>query len=159
MEQPLTEIANQHRIDNNSSLQVTQFVTFSVGSLSFGVNVEQVQEIIRNQPITPVPLAPKIVRGVVNLRGQIITAIDMRALLKLADFDPDKSPMNVVIRTGGEVLSLLVDRIGDVVDVSHSLFETTPETVPTHISQIVKGIFKLEHQLLFELDVSSYLTN
>lgn len=134
-----------------------QYVTFKVGKLFFGVDVAEVQEIIRTQPMTPVPLAPEIVRGLVNLRGQIISAIDMRALLKLGKFPEDSTPMNVVVRTEGEVVCFLVDGIGDVIDVDHSTFESTPETVSAHISRILQGVFKLEKQLLLIVHSSKCL--
>lgn len=102
--------------------------------------------------MTPVPLAPKTVRGLVNLRGQIITAIDMRALLGLASFGKDSTPMNVVVRAGGEVVSLLIDGIGDVLDVDHRSYEPTPETVNPHIASILEGVFKLERELLLILN-------
>lgn len=141
-----------------SSLTLSsQYVTFRVERILFGVEVEKVQEIIRSQPMTPVPLAPAIVRGLVNLRGQIITAIDMRSLLRLPPQETGAAPMNVVIRVNGEVVSLLVDAIGDVIDVDPGAFESTPETVATHIAQITQGVFKLERQLMLILDISSYI--
>lgn len=133
-----------------------QYVTFRVESLFFGVGVSKVQEIIRSQPMTPVPLAPEIVRGLVNLRGQIITAIDMRSMLRYEPFTENSSPMNVVIRTGSETISLLVDSIGDVIDVDPNAYESTPETVAPHIAQIVDGVFKLEKELLLILNTSSH---
>ncbi len=138
--------------DTPEILLASQYVTFRVGSMFFGVDVAQVQEIIRYQPMTPVPLAPDAIRGLVNLRGQIITAIDMRAQLKLEKFPEDSTPMNVVIRSGSEMVSLLVDGIGDVMDVDQRSFEPTPETVTPHIAAILHGVVKLEKQLLLLLN-------
>jgi purine-binding chemotaxis protein CheW len=134
-----------------------QYVTFRVGEMFFGVDVARVQEIIRHQPMTPVPLAPDIVRGLVNLRGQIITAIDMRALLQMDKFAVNSTPMNVVIQAGGEVLSLLVDGIGDVLDVNHRTYEPTPETVKPRLAAILDGVFKLDSQLLLILNTDNCL--
>ena len=132
-----------------------QYVTFVVGKMLFGVNLEEVQEIIRYQPLTPVPLAPKIVKGIVNLRGQIITAIDMRAVLNLGEFEEDSTPMNVIIKSGRDTMSLLVDKIGDVIDVDANSFEPTPETISENIKRIIDGVFKLDKQLLFILKAVS----
>lgn len=137
----------------------TQYVTFRVGSMFFGIGVAQVQEIIRHQPLTPVPLALEMVRGLVNLRGQIITAIDMRSMLQLEQFSETSTPMNVVIRTGGETISLLVDSIGDVIDIDRNSYEPTPETVAPQIAKILDGVLKLEKELLLILNTSSCLNS
>ncbi|NDC37958.1 MAG: chemotaxis protein CheW [Proteobacteria bacterium] len=133
----------------------TQYVTFRVGPLFFGVDVAQVQEVLRYQPMTPVPLAPAMVKGLVNLRGQIIAALDLREMLRLTPFASSERPMNVVIRTGTEVVSLLVDSIGDVMEVSPASYEEVPETVSAHLRSLVRGVFKLEEELLLAVDVQS----
>ena len=135
----------------------TQYVTFRAGSLYFGVDVAQVQEVLRYQPMTPVPLSPAMVKGLVNLRGQIITALDLREMLRLTPFAASDRPMNVVIRTGTEVVSLLVDSIGDVIEVSPSSFEAVPETVPGHLRALLVGVFKLETELLLPLEVGALI--
>ena len=145
---------------SGSSLETTspqenlakQYVTFRVGNLTFGVDVAHVQEVLRFQPMTPVPLAPLAVKGLVNLRGQIITAIDVRSLLRMPAIAEDTKPMNVVIKAEGEVLSLLVDAIGDVLEVDKRDFEETPETIAVHIRSIIQGVFKLKQSLLLILD-------
>lgn len=147
--------ANEFQSSSAHVQLAKQYVTFRVDRMFFGVDVSEVQEIIRHQPMTPVPLAPKTVRGLVNLRGQIITAIDMRSMLRLDRYADDSSPMNVVIRAGGETLSLLVDAIGDVIDVDHSTYEVTPETIAPHIAFVIDGVFKLEKELLLILKTES----
>jgi len=148
----------EHSVSNTSSQPHIQFdlprqyVTFRVGALFFGVDVAQAKEIIRYQAMTPVPLAPAFVRGLINLRGQIITAIDLRVLLQLTDTPPDGHPMNVVVQTGGETVSLLVDRVGDVIDIEQSWYEPTPETIPLHVRTLIRGVFKLKKELLLVLD-------
>jgi purine-binding chemotaxis protein CheW len=132
-----------------------QYVTFQVGDLNFGVDVEQVQEVLRYQPMTPIPLAPPEVKGLVNLRGQIITAIDVRSLLGMSASTSGKKSMNVVIRAEGEVVSLLVDSIGDVMETDDSDFEDTPATISGDIKAIVQGVFKLKDRLLLVLDGSA----
>jgi purine-binding chemotaxis protein CheW len=98
--------------------------------------------------MTPVPLAPAAVQGLVNLRGQIITAIDMRTLLAMTQKDDEEPPMNVVMRENSEVISLLVDSIGDVLEVSGEEYEAAPDTIPHYLRSIVSGLFKLEEGLL-----------
>ncbi len=129
-----------------------QLCTFALGDLSFGVDVKNVQEVIRYQAMTGVPLAPPTIRGLINLRGQIVTAIDMRARLGLPE-RPDALPMNVVVRTADGVVSLLVDEIGDVLRVEERVFERPPETMVGTFRELVQGVYKLEHQLLLLLDV------
>jgi purine-binding chemotaxis protein CheW len=128
-----------------------QICTFFMGSQAFGVPVSQVQEVIRFQAITPVPLAPEVVEGMINLRGQIVVALDLRRRLALSR-RVTGDPMNVVVRTAGGAVSLLVDKIGDVVEVNESSFEPPPPTVPQQTRQVLLGIYKLEGRLLHLLD-------
>jgi purine-binding chemotaxis protein CheW len=130
---------------------VQQICTFFIESQAFGVPVSQVQEVIRVQPITPVPLAPGVVEGMINLRGQIVIAIDLRRRLGLSR-RTSKDPMNVVVRTAAGAVSLLVDKIGDVVEVDESSFEPPPATVSLEDRQMILGIYKLETHLLHVLD-------
>src|ERR1051326_2248414 len=104
-----------------------QFCTFVLDGLYFGVEVKKVQEVIRYQEMTRVPLAPAVVQGLINLRGQIVTAIDLRRRLELRDRSGDRAPMNVVVRTDDGAVSLLVDDIGDVIKVQTDTFEPPPE--------------------------------
>lgn len=129
-----------------------QFCTFYLNNHMFGVKVEQVQEVFRYQEMTTVPLAPAVVRGLINLRGQIITAIDLRQRLGMVPMTGDKLPMNVVVRTEDGVVSLLVDEIGDVLEVSEDVYERPPETIPREVRQLVLGVYKLTGKLLLILD-------
>jgi purine-binding chemotaxis protein CheW len=129
-----------------------QFATFTLNSLFLGVDVLKVQEVIRYQTMTRVPTAPAMVEGLINLRGQIITAIDLRLRLDLPPRPEDKLPMNVVIRTDDGALSLLVDEIGDVVEIADGSFERIPETVTGVVRDLVTGVYKLEGKLLLILD-------
>ncbi len=130
----------------------TQFCTFYLGDLFFGVKVENVQEVFRYQEMTRVPLAPSVVRGLINLRGQIITAIDLRARLCLEKLPEGQMPMNVVVRTKEGVVSLLVDEIADVLEVSEDNFERPPDTIDKVTRELVYGVYKLENKLLLILD-------
>ena len=135
------------------SIDEQQFCTFFIDSLFFGVNVQRVQEVLRAQEMTRVPLAPPVVNGLINLRGQIVTAIDLRRRLELRDRASDRAPMNVVVRTDDGAVSLVVDEIGDVLNVPMSTFEPPPETVTGVARQLVRGIHKLDQRLLLILDI------
>lgn len=129
-----------------------QFCTFFVEGLYLGVEVSKVQEVIRFQEMTAVPLAPAIIAGLINLRGQIVTAIDLRTRLELQPRSADQLPMNVVIRTEDGAVSLLVDEIGDVVEVEDQLFETVPDTVTGPGRELINGVYKLKDRLLLLLN-------
>ena len=134
-----------------------QFCTFHLGSLYLGIEVLQVQEVIRAQEMTPVPLAPRAVTGLNNLRGQIVTAIDLRRRLGLPDRPAGTDAMNVVVRTDDGAVGLLVDEIGDVVEVSPEAFEAPPETLPQDARGLIRGVFKLPGGLLLALDTRQAL--
>jgi len=129
-----------------------QFCTFVLDGLYFGVEVKKVQEVIRYQEMTRVPLAPNVVRGLINLRGQIVTAIDLRRRLGLAERPADRLPMNVVVRGDDGAMSLLVDEIGDVVEVQEDSFERPPETLNGVARDLIRGAYKLKDRLLLMLD-------
>jgi purine-binding chemotaxis protein CheW len=129
-----------------------QFSTFFVADLFFGVDVLDVQEVLRFQPMTPVPQAPEVIEGLINLRGQIVTAIDMRRRLRLPTRAGDKSPMNMVVRTADGAVSLLVDEIGDVLEMDAASCEPTPENLDPAARELIRGVYKLKGQLLLILD-------
>jgi purine-binding chemotaxis protein CheW len=129
-----------------------QFCTFHLGSLYLGIEVLQVQEVIRPQEMTRVPLAPRAVIGLINLRGQIVTAIDLRRRLGLADRPDGCDAMNVVVRTDEGAVSLMVDEIGDVLEVAAEAFEAPPATLPAEARGLIRGVYKLPDGLLLVLD-------
>jgi purine-binding chemotaxis protein CheW len=133
--------------------QTEQFCTFFLDGHLFGVPVQQVQEVIRYQEMTRVPLVPEVVRGLINLRGQIVTAIDLRRRLGMGDRAADQLPMNVVVRTDDGALSLLVDEIGDVIEVDEKSFEEPPETLNGIQRDLIHGVHKLPERLLHVLDI------
>jgi purine-binding chemotaxis protein CheW len=137
---------------------VSQFCTFMVGDLFLGVEVLQVQEVIRSQHMTRVPLAPAAVTGLINLRGQIVIAIDLRRRLGLPGRDESALPMNVVVRTDDGAVSLLVDEIGDVIEVSADAFEPPLETLDASIRDVVNGIYKLADRLLLVVNIEHAVT-
>jgi purine-binding chemotaxis protein CheW len=135
----------------------SQFCTLIVGDQLFGIDVIRIQEIIGEQKITPVPLAPHKVVGLLNLRGEIVPAISLRASLALPERGLDEPRTHVVVRTEAGLSSLVVDGIGGVVDVDDSTFEEPPDTLAGAARELVRGVHKLEHHLLLELDVDKAL--
>lgn len=131
-----------------------QFATFFLNGLYFGIEVLKVQEVIRYQEMTKVPLAPPMVEGLINLRGQIVTAIDLRRRLDLPSRPEGKRPMNVVVRSDDGAVSLLVDEIGDVVEVENDAFEEPPETLSGGTRELVTGVYKLKERLMLILDTA-----
>jgi|ERR1700733_12027618 len=137
--------------------KVKQLCTFYIGDGYFGIPVQEVQEVVRPQPITPVPLAPKMIRGLINLRGQILTAIDLRYRLGVGEPGDPTRLMNVVVRTGDSPISFLVDEIGEVLDVPEESFEAVPETLRGDIRKVIEGAYKLEGRLLLALNTERTL--
>jgi purine-binding chemotaxis protein CheW len=135
-----------------------QLCTFFLQDLYFGVEVEKVQEVIRYQEMTRIPLAPEAIAGLINLRGQIVTAIDLRRQLELAGRQAGQLPMNVVIRRDDGPISLLVDEIGDVVEVEEESFEDPPDTLEARRKEFLRGVYKLKNKLLLLLDTDKAVT-
>jgi purine-binding chemotaxis protein CheW len=131
---------------------IQQFCTFFLRDQFFGVPVQQVQEVIRYQEMTRVPLTPPVIRGLINLRGQIVMAIDLRRRFGMEDRPESQLPINVVVRTEDGPVSFLVDEIGDVLEVEEASFERPPETVLGQTRELVRGVYKLRERLMLVLD-------
>ena len=129
-----------------------QFSTFWVADLFFGVEVLRVQEVLRFQQMTAIPQAPDVIEGLINLRGQIVVAIDMRKRLALNPRTVEQSPMNMVVRTEDGAVSLLVDEIGDVLDVDSAAYEPPPPNLEPAARQLIRGVYKLKDRLMLVLD-------
>ena len=138
-------------------MSTKQLATFFAGDRFLGIEVTRVQEVIRSQTITPAPLARGEIRGLINLRGIIVPALDLRRRLGFEDVAGGAPPMNIVVRTDDELVSFLVDRIGDVVDVDDEQFEEPPETLRGAARDVVRGVYKLDGALLLELDTDRAL--
>jgi purine-binding chemotaxis protein CheW len=134
-----------------------QYCTFVLDNLFLGIEVLRVQEVIRAQTMTRVPLAARAVRGLINLRGQIVTAIDLRERLGLDPRPEGRQPMNVVIRTEDGAVSLMVDEIGDVLEVAEDHYESPPETLAASARALIRGVYKLPDRLLLILDTDQAL--
>jgi purine-binding chemotaxis protein CheW len=133
-------------------MKTQQFCTFFLGPLFLGVEVERVQEVIPQQAMAAVPLAPGVVSGLINLRGQIVMAVDLRRRFGMPEREQGQRHMNVVIRTAAGPLSLLVDEIGDVTITTEDTFERPPETLRADSRTLIRGVHKLKGQLLLVLD-------
>jgi purine-binding chemotaxis protein CheW len=134
-----------------------QLCTFALDGHWFGVEVRRVQELIREQPMTPVPLAAAAVAGLMNLRGQIVTAVDMRRRLGLPEWPAGRAPVNVIVRSDDGVVALLVDEVGDVLTVAGADFEAPPATLRGAAREFARGAYKLPDRLLLALDLDRVL--
>jgi purine-binding chemotaxis protein CheW len=130
-----------------------QFCTFYLEKQLFGVELKGVQEVIRALDVTQVPLAPSVVSGLINLRGQIVTVVDLRRTLQLDPRPTGNASMNVVVHTEDGSVSLLVDEIGDVVEVDESSFEPAPEMLSAAMRSVIRGVHKLNDRLMHVLDI------
>jgi purine-binding chemotaxis protein CheW len=126
--------------------------TFHLEPHVFGIDVSVVQEVMVHPVITRVPLAARSVEGVINLRGQIVTSVDLRRRLALPPRASDAPPVSLVVRAAGETVSFLVDRPGDVVEVEPAAFERPPDTLRGPARDLILGAYKLPSQLLLLLD-------
>jgi len=134
-----------------------QLASFFVGELCFGVDVLTVQEVRAAATLTPLPRAARIVAGLLNLRGQIVPAIDLRRCLDLDAVAASVSPVNLILRTDDGLVSLLVDRMGEVRGVSDQDFELPPPTVRGRSREVIRGAYKLVDGLLLALDMNKIL--
>jgi purine-binding chemotaxis protein CheW len=132
-----------------------RYCTFLIDDLLFGIEVSKVQEVIRFQSMTRVPLAPRAIHGLINLRGQIVTAMDLRSQLELPALPEGRLPMNVVVSIDDDAVSFLVDEIGDVIEIGEDRFEEPPPTLSGRLRELVAGVLKLDRKLLLILDVES----
>ncbi len=136
-----------------------QYCTFLLDGHLFGVPVACVQEVLKQQEVTPVPMAPREVSGLINLRGQIVTTIDLRTRLGIAPRPAGSPSVSVVVRAAdGEPVNLVVDRIGDVIEADEDALEAPPDTVPADLRQLVAGICMLESRLMLLLDTERAVT-
>lgn len=141
----------------NDSETTALFATFNIDELYFGIDVNCVQEVSRYQDVTEIPLASKEIWGLISLRGQIVTSIDLRYKLGLEAFNREQRPMNIIIRDQDELTNILVDEIGDVLEVKSSIFEAAPQSLTEKQRELIKGVYKLEDRLLLVLDIEKVI--
>lgn len=136
---------------------VCLYSTFWIKDLFFGIEVNRVQEVSKRHEMTGIPLASELISGLINLRGQIVTTIDLRKRLGFQKLEDGHEPMNVIVRDKGEIVNLLVDKIGDVLEVDKSVFEQTPSSLSELHRGLISGVYKLDSKLLLILDTHEAL--
>ncbi len=146
------QTAQQH-----AGADMLQLATFFLGGELFGVNTLHVQEILTYQEITAVPLAPDYVRGLINLRGQIVTVIDLRCRLGFEKLPDEKTSMNLIVNSDEGLMSLLVDNIGNVLDIPAARLVPPPGTIRGVAVHYIQDVCQLEDELLIVLDLQSIL--
>ena len=147
--------ADHHMID--AFHDTDEFVTFTIADQLFGLPVLTVQDVLASHRITRIPLAPPEIAGSLNLRGRIVTAIDVRLRLGLTPRDKEASPMSIVVEHKNDLYSLLVDSVGEVLALSSDEFERNPPTLDSRLRGYSNGIYRLNDQLLVVLDVNRLL--
>jgi len=156
-----TAIAESRRGKLAGGSEPGDFVSVVVGDQLFGIPVLEVRDVLASQRITRVPLAPPEVAGSLNLRGRIVTAIDIRTRIGLAEQSEEeiagKPRMSVVVDHGGELYSLMVDSVGEVLSLSAANFERNPATLDARWREVSAGIYRLDGSLLVVLDVTRLL--
>lgn len=134
-----------------------EYATFHVGDLLIGIDIRQVEEINRHLRLTPVPQAPDCVRGVINLRGEVVTVVDLRTILGLEPVDTTRSSRNVIVNSHDERIGMLVDSVADVVTVDSAKVAPPPANVSGIDGKFFQGVFRLEKELLVVLNVQAAL--
>lgn len=135
-----------------------QWVTFQLEDEIYGVNVMQVQEVLRITEIAPVPGAPSYVLGIINLRGNVVTVLDTRARFGLPPQDVSDASRILIIESTGQVVGILVDRISEVVYLKESEIEATPNVGNKESSRFIQGVCNREEELLILVDLNKFLT-
>lgn len=155
--QTWTETNGEHHEIDADQVASSDFVTMTVAGQKVGLPILSVQDIFQPDAITRVPLARPEVAGSLNLRGRIVTAIDMRVRLGLEPLDPDQKPMSVVVEYESELYSLIFDAVGDVMSLPDDWIERNPSTLDPVWRAVSVGIYRLDAELLAVLDVARIL--
>lgn len=134
-----------------------QYATFHVAGIYLGIEVAKVQEVMREQEMTDIPLAAPAIKGLINLRGQIVVAVDTRRGLGLPPPEIAAPSRNIIIRSDDGGVSLLVDEIGDVIDVPLESFAPVPDNLPAERKELIEGVYNLNDRLLLVLDTDRLL--
>ena len=136
---------------------MSQLATFSVHGLALGVDVLEVQEILRDQSLTRVPLACEDVAGLINLRGQIVPALSLEKLLRLPSGGTEPARVSLVVTSAAGPISLQADDVGDVIEVTPDTFELPPRNLDAAVRDLIDGVHKLDGQLLLVLNIGRVL--
>jgi purine-binding chemotaxis protein CheW len=143
----------------NPQDEVLQWVTFKLEGETYGINVMQVQEVLRVSEITPVPGAPSYILGIINLRGNVVTVLDTRMRFGLPMYETDDASRVVIVESNGNVLGILVDSVAEVVYLRSSEIESAPNVGNDESSKYIQGVYSNEGNLLILVDVNKLLSN
>lgn len=132
--------------------ETRQFCSFYLDHLLFGIESLKIQEVVAYRELRPVPLAPAVVSGLMNLRGQVVVAFELRRQLELAERPADMTPVCLMVRADQGTVCLLADEVGNVLEVGEETFEPAPETLSPRLRSLILGVHKLEDQLMHVLD-------
>jgi purine-binding chemotaxis protein CheW len=143
--------------NDDSTDLATEYVTVTIGDHMFGLPIFRVQDVFVPDRLTRVPLAPPEVAGLLNLRGRVVTAIDMRSRLDFGGREPGTPVMAIGIEMKGESYGLLVDSVGEVIQLRNSACEPKPTNLDPRLSRVAAGIYRLEGRLMIVLDVDRVL--
>lgn len=146
-----------YTVQGNKTMASNDYLTVMIQDQIFGVPVLQVQDVLSHQKVTKVPLAPPEIEGSLNLRGRIVTAVNMRIRLGLQPAANDTKNMSVVVEHEDELYSLIIDEVGDVLELKEEDYEANPATLDPVWRDVSGGIYRLDKQLLVVLDVSKLL--
>jgi purine-binding chemotaxis protein CheW len=138
---------------------IMQWVTFCLGDEKYGINVMQVQEVLRITEIAPVPGAPSYVLGIINLRGNVVTVIDMRNCFGLMPIETDDASRIVIIETEEHISGILVDSVAEVVELRSSEIETAPNVGNDETSKFIQGVSSRDNELLILVDLNKFLSD
>ena len=155
----LIQSTETHRAPAGHPDELLQYLTVTIAGKILGVPVLRVHDVLGAQRITRIPLAPRAVLGSLNLRGRIVTAVDIRRRLGLAERAADKSSMSVVVEHGGDLYSLVVDSVGDVLSLAGNELAPTPVTVGSRWRDVSRGVYRLPEQLLVIVDIDRLLAD
>jgi purine-binding chemotaxis protein CheW len=144
-------------VNDSTAGLLTEYVTVTIGDHMFGLPIFRVQDVFVPVGLTRVPLAPPEVAGILNLRGRVVTAIDMRSRLDFGEREPGTPVMAIGIELKGESYGLLVDAVGEVMQLHNSACEAKPANLDPRLSRVAAGIYRLEGQLMVVLDVDRVL--
>jgi len=145
--------------DGNQNDPLMQWVTFKLGEEKYGINVMQVQEVLRVSEIAPVPGAPTYVLGIINLRGNVVTVIDTRNRFGLMSKEQDDATRIVIIETDAHIIGIMVDSVAEVVDLNASEIETAPNVGNDESSKYIQGVTSRDNDLLILVDLNKFLSD
>lgn len=151
----MSVVAETNAVVGTDELEIA---TFYIGDILMGVDIQKVQEINRHVDLTPVPHAPACVRGVINLRGDVVTVLDLRTVLDLEPAELNETSRNMIAKAGDEQVGLLVDRIADVVKVTRDEIEPPPANISGIEGRFFDGVYKMKSDLLIILNAEEVLS-